>query len=104
MDALNLQNIASLGGASVPALGSSAAAGPAAPQMSFANLMANQLEQANSQYAAAQGSVDGLLSGNMDDIHNVVIATAKAELSMQMMLEVRNKLSEQYQELMRMQV
>jgi flagellar hook-basal body complex protein FliE len=84
---------------------SSAKNGPSSPStVAFKDLLYQQLQDVNGQYAQAQQGIDNLLSGNLDNIHNVVLDTAKAELSMQMMLEMRNRLTEQYQELMRMQI
>ena len=54
--------------------------------------------------AAAGESVNNLLSGQNVSLHQTMIATEEASISFQMMVEVRNKLLESYQELMRMQV
>ena len=48
--------------------------------------------------------VNGLLSGQNIPLHRVMIAMEEASVAFQMMVEVRNKLLEGYQELMRMQV
>ena len=45
-----------------------------------------------------------MLSGENVPLHQVMIATEEASVSFQLMVEVRNKLLEAYQELMRMQV
>lgn len=42
--------------------------------------------------------------GEVDDVHQVMLAMDRADLSFRMTLEVRNKLLEAYQEVMRLQV
>jgi flagellar hook-basal body complex protein FliE len=44
------------------------------------------------------------MTGESQDLHNTVIAMQKADLSFQMMMQVRNKIVQAYQEIMRMQV
>jgi flagellar hook-basal body complex protein FliE len=48
--------------------------------------------------------VKSLAQGEITDVHEVMLAMTRADLSFRMMLEVRNKLLEAYQEVMRMQV
>jgi len=45
-----------------------------------------------------------MLAGETTDVHDVMIATEEAGLAFNLMVEIRNKLVESYQELMRMQV
>jgi flagellar hook-basal body complex protein FliE len=51
---------------------------------------------------AAKDAVGGLTSGT--PLHQVMLANEEASIAFQLMVEVRNKLLESYQELMRMQV
>lgn len=55
------------------------------------------------QVKAEQASVD-LATGKIDDISQVVIAAEKATVALQLAIQVRNKVLESYQEMMRMQV
>jgi flagellar hook-basal body complex protein FliE len=52
--------------------------------------------------ADAQKSVNGLLEGNGEDLHKAMIAVEKADVSFQLMMEVRNKIISAYQEVSRM--
>jgi len=45
-------------------------------------------------------AVDGLLTGDVKDVHQVMVAVNKAELSFKFLVEVRNKLADAYSELM----
>jgi flagellar hook-basal body complex protein FliE len=46
----------------------------------------------------------GVMSGQGVPLHQAMIAAEEASVSFQLMVEVRNRLLESYQELMRMQV
>ena len=54
--------------------------------------------------AAAGSAVTGLLSGQNVSLHQAMISMEEANISFQMMVEVRNRLLDSYQELMRMQI
>lgn len=66
------------------------------------------LKDALKEVSAAQNESDKLTSqlitGEVQDVHEVMIASQKASLSLQMTMQVRNKVVEAYQEVMRMQV
>jgi flagellar hook-basal body complex protein FliE len=54
--------------------------------------------------AAANQAVQGLATGQADDLHTVALAVAQADLSFRLALEIRNRLTDAYQEVTRMQV
>ena len=51
----------------------------------------------------AQDKISQVLSGNGADVHSALIAVEKADLSFQLMMQVRNKIVSAYQEISRMQ-
>jgi flagellar hook-basal body complex protein FliE len=71
---------------------------------SFENVLGKLVREVNDKQAVAGEAVQGLLSGDNIPLHRVILATEEASVSFQLMVEVRNKLLEAYQELMRMQV
>lgn len=71
---------------------------------SFANMLGRMVEEVNTRQGAANDAVAALQSGQNVSLHQAVIAMEEANLSFQLMVEVRNKLLDSYQELMRMQV
>jgi len=71
---------------------------------SFSNVLSRFVEGVNSKQVAAGDAVRGLISGQDVSLHQAMIAMEEASVSFQLMVEVRNKLLESYQELMRMQV
>jgi len=70
----------------------------------FENLLGNLVDEVAQKQAAASDTVNGLLSGKNVSLHQAMISMEEANLSFQMMVEVRNKLLDSYQELMRMQI
>ena len=70
----------------------------------FDKLVTSLVNEVSAKQAAAGESVNGLLSGQNVSLHQTMIAMEEASISFQLMVEVRNKLLESYQELMRMQI
>ena len=70
----------------------------------FQNVLGSFVGEVSSKQAAAGDAVSGLLAGKNTSLHQVMISMEEASLSFQMMVEVRNKLLDSYQELMRMQI
>ena len=66
----------------------------------FAQLLESMVGGANRMQKEAGAAVDGLLKGDITDVHQVMVAVNKAELSFKFLVEVRNKLTEAYRELM----
>lgn len=77
---------------------------PATSPGGFARLLTQFLGDASTQQANAEQAVSNLAAGRADNVHNVMLAMAKADLSFHLVLEIRNRLSEAYQDIMRMQV
>ncbi|MEZ6184840.1 MAG: flagellar hook-basal body complex protein FliE [Planctomycetota bacterium] len=84
-----------------PAAG--AAAKPAAGE-SFMDKLGDALGEVNDAQTRADQAVQDLAAGKVEDVHDVMLAMTEADLSFRLMLEVRNKLVEAYQEVSRMQV
>ncbi|MAG55209.1 MAG: flagellar hook-basal body complex protein FliE [Planctomycetes bacterium] len=70
----------------------------------FSKVLEGLLEQADEMHKASHQKLDDFASGKIDDVHDVMIAMNRADVSFRMMLEVRNKLVDAYQEVMRIQV
>ena len=76
-----------------------APSGPA----SFGKLLNEAIQQVNDVEKGSQGELQKFL-GNESDLHSVMIALEKADLSFQVMMQVRNKIVQAYQEIMKSQV
>jgi flagellar hook-basal body complex protein FliE len=71
---------------------------------SFSDFLGQMVSDVNAKQAAAGSAVEGVLTGQNMPLHQAMIAMEEASVSFQLMVEVRNKLLESYQELMRMQI
>ncbi|MGQ5524425.1 flagellar hook-basal body complex protein FliE [Chitinimonas sp. PSY-7] len=75
-----------------------------APQGNFAAWFDNQMTTVNQQLAAADQGMQKLAMGDVGNLHQVMIQMEDAKLSVQLLLQVRNRLLEAYQDVMRMQM
>jgi flagellar hook-basal body complex protein FliE len=71
---------------------------------SFGDVLKGMLNETNQLQNNADDIAQKFATGQISDIHEVMIAAEKAGVSFELVLEIRNKLVEAYQELMRMQV
>jgi flagellar hook-basal body complex protein FliE len=69
----------------------------------FLETLRGAMDEADQLQGVADEKVSELLSGNGVDVHSAMIAVEKADLSFQLMMQVRNKIVEAYQEISRMQ-
>jgi flagellar hook-basal body complex protein FliE len=70
----------------------------------FQSVLENAVNKVEDLRKGADQSVAGFLAGEQEDTHSVIMATQKAELSFELFLQVRNKVVQAYQEVMRMQM
>jgi len=78
----------------------SAQAGP----IDFAGWMAREIGSVNEKIVNSDQLLQRLATGQVDNLHQVMIGLEEAKLSFQLLVQVRNKLLEAYQDIMRMQV
>ena len=76
----------------------------ATPHDGFGQVLDNLVASVSEKQDAAQVATRKVLLGDSDQLHQSVIAMQEASVAFSMMVEVRNKLVESYQEMMRMQV
>ena len=79
-------------------------AGPSEAGASFSDLLSGVVKEANMDQTKADEAVKKLVSGENTDVHQVMLAMEQARLSLMMVVDVRNKMVEAYQELSRMPV
>src|SRR5260370_28979582 len=75
----------------------------AAEGSKFMETLQQTMDQAQGAQNDAQGQVAELLNGNGADLHRAMIAVEKADLSFQLMMQVRNKIVQAYQQISTMQ-
>jgi flagellar hook-basal body complex protein FliE len=71
---------------------------------SFADTLKEAVNNVNQLHLDADLKAQQLATGKTDDIAGVMIATEKADIALRAMVQVRNKIIDAYQEIMRMQV
>ncbi|HLW89240.1 MAG TPA: flagellar hook-basal body complex protein FliE [Terriglobales bacterium] len=69
----------------------------------FLDVLHSALDDMQNLQGAAESKVAGVLDGTGTDVHTALIAVEKADLSFQLMMQVRNKIVSAYQEISRMQ-
>ena len=70
----------------------------------FASWFDSQMSELNDQINTSEMDLRKLATGETNNIHHVMMSLEKAKLSFQLMLQVRNKALEAYQDIMRMQL
>ncbi|HZP41946.1 MAG TPA: flagellar hook-basal body complex protein FliE [Candidatus Binatia bacterium] len=85
-----------------PARPEGAAAGGGA--RSFGQVLEDSLAQVQSLQQEADTAIQSLATGGQATLHDTMLAVQKADLSFRLMMQVRNKIVEAYQEVLRMQV
>ncbi|HVS51312.1 MAG TPA: flagellar hook-basal body complex protein FliE [Opitutaceae bacterium] len=103
---VNPLNSAPLGRVDAPLPKISLPGGPhtAAPADGFGQMLDGLVATVEAKQGDANAITRQVLLGDNDQLHQSVIAMQEASVAFNMMVEVRNKLVESYQELMRMQV
>ena len=71
---------------------------------SFKDAVKNALGEVNHLQSQADEMAMKLATGDLEDVHRAMIAMQKAKLALDLTIQVRNKVIEAYQEIMRMQV
>jgi flagellar hook-basal body complex protein FliE len=69
----------------------------------FGDTLRNAINSVDQLNQTSDSQVSELLQGDRQDIHNVMIAVEKADVSFQLMMQVRNKILNAYQEVSKLQ-
>ena len=70
----------------------------------FVDWLSNEMNVVNDQINTAERDLREFSVGKTDNLHQVMLSLNKAKLSFELMVEVRNKALEGYQQIMRMQL
>jgi len=71
--------------------------------VSFGDVLKNAVNQVNQVNDSAAAQVNNLLQGGSSNMNDVMIAVEKADVSFQLMMQVRNKIVNAYQDIEKMQ-
>jgi flagellar hook-basal body complex protein FliE len=86
----------------IPAL--TPAFGAAGAETGFGSVLADAIGRVEQFQQNADTSIAKFLSGEDEEVHKVALATEQASMSLDLFLQVRNKVVSAYQEVMRMQM
>ncbi|MBD3317198.1 MAG: flagellar hook-basal body complex protein FliE [Chitinivibrionales bacterium] len=78
--------------------------GPAKGQPSFKETLGGFLKDVNDMQVKADKSIAKLVSGEITDVHQVMNSAQEAGVAFNMMMEIRNKVMDAYQEVMRLRL
>ena len=70
----------------------------------FGSMITQGLQQVNQQLMTTQTDMQTLATGDVQNLHQIMIRMEDTRLSFQLMMQVRNRLLESYQDIMKMQV
>jgi flagellar hook-basal body complex protein FliE len=71
--------------------------------VSFSNVLKDELQKVNDKQIQSENTIQGYINGEKD-IHEVMVASEEASLSLELAIQIRNKLINVYEEFNRMQV
>jgi len=83
---------------------SKSSSGPAQSDRTFSGMLDELLEETARNIEKSDQSVMQANTGGPVDLHDVMIAMEKADISLRLLVQVRNKAVDAYHEIMRMQV
>lgn len=99
-----LAAVARVGEGGPVAGGTCAAGAPCAGAGDFGRMVTEGIATVNEQLLASQADLQRLAVGDVQNLHQVMIRLEESRISFQLMLQVRNRLLEAYQDLMKMPV
>ena len=87
-------------------IGNAAVAHPAsaAPSGGFMNSLQSAISKANDIQIQADQATEALMTGQTQNIHQTMVALQEADVSFQLMMQIRNKILTAYEEIQRMQI
>jgi len=75
-----------------------------APAGDFGSWLANTVGRVNQDLVQADQGIQQLATGEVGNLHQVMVSLEQARIGLQLVVQVRNRLLEAYQEVLRMQV
>jgi flagellar hook-basal body complex protein FliE len=77
---------------------------PQSGSVSFGQMLEGSMERVNQLQKEADTNISNLANGQQTDIHQTMIAVEKAEVSFELLMQIRNKVIAAYDQIMRMPV
>jgi len=73
-------------------------------QSGFGNILSSTIQSTNSAQKAGDVAIEKLMTGEANHLHEIMIAVEEADISLRMLVQMRNKALSAYEEIMRMQI
>lgn len=70
----------------------------------FRQMLQQQIDKVNELQNDANAAMEDLAAGRRDDVESVIIATQKADIAFKMLLQVRNKVMDAYEEVKQLRI
>ena len=86
------------------AVGAAGGSDAASNANTFADILHNSVEKVNTMQTQADQAIANLVAGRTKNIHETMLTIERADESLKLMMQVRNKILDAYKEIMRMQV
>lgn len=101
---MTIEAIANLVGGDRPAIDALARGDAADSSGALYRALIDNLDQVNASLVEGQAAVQDLALGNVDNLHQLVMNAERTRLQFDLLMSVRNRVLEAYQEILRMQV
>jgi flagellar hook-basal body complex protein FliE len=101
---MTIEAIGASGGMAITPPVTAPAAPSRAESVDFSRWMTQEVHALNDKIASAEQSLSQLATGQSANLHSTMIELENARVAFQLALQVRNKLLEGYQDIMRMQI
>lgn len=73
-------------------------------RIDFKELLNTAISSISDTQASADNAIANLAAGNNIELHSVMLAAEKANLTLQLAMQIKNKITDAYSEIMRMQI
>jgi len=73
-------------------------------EQNFSDFIKNSIAEVNQAQNDGDGAIEKLYSGEAQNLHDVMISVEQADISLRMLVQIRNKALQAYEEIMRIQI
>ena len=85
-------------------LGTASQGSGGTPSTGFMDTLQHAISKANDIQLQASQATDALMTGQSQNVHGTMVALQEADISFQLMMQIRNKLVSAYEDIQRMQM
>ena len=73
-------------------------------EQNFSDFIKNSIAEVNQAQNDGDGAIEKLYSGEAQNLHDIMISVEQADISLRMLVQIRNKALQAYEEIMRIQI